>query len=169
MLIHKSRVFDVYTSNVSSRRPPFEYVGHRGSCAALPVGPDDQIGLLAHHRPAVGRTLFEIPAGTVEYDRSLEELMIREMREETGMTIDATQMQRLTSLYPSPGYTSELLTLFLIRLTRAQRAACETLRWFSLTELNRLIFDGELADMKTVVAITAYQSILWKGEGDEIL
>jgi ADP-ribose pyrophosphatase len=169
MLIHKSRVFDLYSENVNSRRAPFEYVGHRGSVAALLTDPDDEIGLLAHHRPAVGRTLFELPAGTLEPERGLEETMIAELREEAGFRASPEQLHRLTSLYASPGYTTELLTLFLVRVTREQRKRAENLRWFRLSDLNRLIHEQELIDMKTVAAITAYQAVLWKGPGDEIL
>src|SRR5689334_3130072 len=121
MLIYKSRVFDLYSNNVSSRRPPFEYIGHRGSCAALIVDPQDQIGLLAHHRPAIGRALFELPAGTLNYEAPVEEIMRREIKEETGIETEPHQLHRLISLYTSPGYTTELLTLFLVRITETQR------------------------------------------------
>lgn len=169
MLIYKTRVFDLYSTNVSSRRMPFEYVGHRGSCATLIVDENDHVGLLPHHRPAIGRTLFELPAGTIDYDRPIEDIMAAELKEETGLRVRPDELKRLTSLYSSPGYSSELVTIFFLRVTNDQRKANETLRWFDLAEINKLIFEGELVDMKTVAAITSYQAIVWKGTGDEIL
>lgn len=169
MLIYRSRVFDLYTTSVSSRRVPFEYIGHRGSCAALIVDPNAEIGLIAHHRPAIGRTLFELPAGTLDFEHSIEDIMMAELKEEARLTVSPNQLKRLTSLYTTPGYSSELLTIFLVHVTQLQRKRCETLRWFELTELNRLIHEQELIDMKTVAAITAYQAVLWKGNGDEVL
>ncbi len=169
MLIYKSRVFDLYSINVSSRRAPFEYLGHQGSCAALIVDADNEVGLLAHHRPAIGHTLFELPARILVPGRAIEEVMRDELREEAGLLIAPTQLTRLTSLYTAPGYSSELLTIFLLGLSKAQRQSADALRWFPLLELNRLIQAQEIVDMKTVAAVTAYQAVLWKGEGDEVL
>lgn len=162
MLIHRSRVFDLYTTSTSAQRAPFEYVVHRGSCAALIVDPTEAIGLLPHHRPAVGKTLFELPAGTLDYEASIEDIMTNELREEAGLTVREDQMRRLTSLFTSPGYTSEQLTLFLVRITAAQRKAIDALRWFAMPELMELIRSGDITDMKTVAAICAYQSIFLK-------
>ncbi|MBI3557565.1 MAG: NUDIX hydrolase [Deltaproteobacteria bacterium] len=172
MLIYKSRVFDLYCMDMSSRHTPFEYVGHHGSCAALVLDKSDEnneVGLLAHHRPAIGRTLFELPARTLVPGRAIEDVMRNELYENTGLPIVARQLSKLTALYTSPGYSSELLTIFLVQLTRQQRQAADALRWFSLPELNRLILNQEIIDLKTVAAITAYQAVLWKGEGDEVL
>lgn len=169
MLIYKSRVFDLYSTNTSSRRPPFEYVGHRGSCAALILDQSDNVGLLAHHREAVGRTLFELPAGTLDLKKPTEEIMRQELKEEAGLEVEPDQLSYLTMLYTSPGYSSEALALYFVRITPEQRKKSDGLRWFSLPEVNQLIQRGELSDMKTVAAISAYQAILWKGTGDEIL
>ncbi|MEW6055077.1 MAG: NUDIX hydrolase [Bdellovibrionota bacterium] len=167
MLIYKSRVFDLYTTNVGSRQVPFEYVGHRGSCAALILNPNEEIGLLPHTRPAIGKTLFELPAGTLDLELSSEDTMIQELKEEAGLCISKQQIRRLTSLYTSPGYTSELLALFLVRLRKEQASGNESLRWFSLDELGKLICKEQIVDMKTVAAISLYQALPWEENLDE--
>jgi ADP-ribose pyrophosphatase len=162
MLIHRTRVFDLYTTSTSAPRAPFEYIVHRGSCAALLLDPTESVGLLPHHREAIGKTLYEVPAGTLDYDASIEDIMTSEVREETGITVRDDQLRRLTSLFASPGYTSELLTLFVVKVTAAQRKATDALRWFTIPELLELIRDGEITDMKTVAAICSYQAIFSK-------
>lgn len=169
MLIYRSRVFDLYSTDLSSRRAPFEYLGHRGSCAALVVDAIDEVGLIAHHRPAIGRTLFELPTATLDATRTPKDIMIEELRSEASVRVAPSQLERLTSLYVSPGYSSELLTLFFVRLTHEQRHRSDTMRWFTFNDLNRLIHEQQVCDLKTVAAITAYQAVLWKGSRDEIL
>lgn len=167
MLIHRSRVFDLYSNNVSSRRAPFEYVTHRGSCATLLLDPSDSIGLIPHDRPAIGKTIYELPAGTLDYEASIESIMVNELKEETGIVLRENQLQRLTSFYTSPGYTSELLTLFLAYVTKEQRKRADSLRWFALPELLELIRKGDICDMKTVAAVTSFQTVFWKAPENE--
>ena len=172
MLIYKSRVFDLHSTNVSSRRAPFEYLGHAGSCAALLIYENEEsseVGLLAHHRPAIGHTLFELPSSVLKNEITIEDVMKDELRDALGMQVATRQLNRLTALYSSPGYSSELVTIFLVLLTQVQRLSADSLRWFPLLELNSLIATQEIIDMKTVAAITAYQAILWKGQDDEVL
>ena len=164
MLIHRSRVFDLYTTSVNSRRAPFEYVSHRGSCAAILLDPNDTIGLIAHDRPAIGKTLFELPAGTLDYEAPLETIMVNELKQETGLIVRQDQLQRLSSFYTSPGYTSELLTLFLVHVTKEQRKQSDALRWFAIPELFELIRKGDISDMKTAVAITSFQTVFWQAD-----
>lgn len=169
MLIYKSRVFDLFSSSVNSRRAPFEYVGHPGSCSALILDQRDEVGLIAHHRLAIGHTLFELPTSILQRHQSVEETMTGALRLQIRLVLSASQLRHLTSLYSSPGHTSELVTLFFCRITSEQRKKTTELRWFNFGELNHLIHTREIIDMKTVAAITAYQAILWKGLGDEVL
>jgi ADP-ribose pyrophosphatase len=162
MLIYRSRVFDLYTTNVASRQFPLEYVAHKGSCAVLLLDPDEHVGLIAHHRPAIGRTLFELPMGTLDRQQSTDDLMSLVIKDEVGLHLPATRLRRITSVYPAPGYSSELLSIYVAQITAVQRKIIgDNLRWFHLRELNHLIRTEELVDLKTVMAVTAYQAIAW--------
>jgi ADP-ribose pyrophosphatase len=55
--------------------------------------------------------LLELPAGTLEAGELPAEGAVRELEEETGYR--AAHVEPLCRFYPSPGYTSELLYLFL--------------------------------------------------------
>ena len=73
--------------------------------------------LVRQYRSPAGRILLEIPAGTLDVDPATgaiedPELAVRrELEEETGYR--AGTWQRLTSFFTAPGFTSELMTLYL--------------------------------------------------------
>lgn len=89
--------------------------------------------------------------------------MVDELRDETGLEIDRNELEELTSAYASPGYTSELLTLFAVHLSAAQRGQCEHLHWFDLDRIEEMIQNGHIADLKTVAAISLFQ---WRKHHD---
>lgn len=66
--------------------------------------------VIRQKRPAVGRTLFEIPAGKVDPEETSEMAARRELAEETGYR--AGRLEHWLDLYPSPGYTTEIVSFF---------------------------------------------------------
>src|SRR5262245_6394375 len=71
---------------------------------AVPIRPFVDSGhdcRLWNHRPAVGDTLWEIPAGTLEPGEPVEVAAQRELAEETGYT--AARWTKVTEFFPSPG------------------------------------------------------------------
>ena len=83
---------------------------------------------------------------------------LRECHEEIGQL--ATTAERVASLYPSPGYTTEVMHFY--KLTglhvpdhTAEQDEDEHLepRTFGLDELRALVAGGEITDMKTVAAL----------------
>lgn len=81
--------------------------------------------LVEQHRPPVGRTVIELPAGLTgdiagAEDEALLEAAQRELLEETGYV--AERWTELTSGYSTPGLTDESITLFLAEGLRRQGA-----------------------------------------------
>jgi ADP-ribose pyrophosphatase len=83
---------------------------HPGAVVILPVLDADHVVLLRNHRFAVGETLWEVPAGTVEPGEPLQTCAERELTEETGYA--AARWRSLGYLYASPGVLDEKLHLF---------------------------------------------------------
>src|SRR5207247_6195183 len=86
-----------------------------GVCVA-PIAPDDRVLLVRQWRHAAGHALLEIPAGTLdrEPDGSTEDhagAAARELEEETGSR--AGSWRYLGAFYTAPGFTSELMHLYL--------------------------------------------------------
>jgi len=74
---------------------------------------EPQVALVRQPRPAIRRETWELPAGLVRPDErdDPQRTAERELREETGYA--ANTWQRLIREYPSPGFSTEAITLYL--------------------------------------------------------
>ncbi len=133
-----------------------EIVEHRGAVAAVPVTDDGEVLLVRQWRHPAGRVLLEIPAGTREEGEEPEETLHRELIEEIGHR--ARTIEELAEVYVAPGYSSELIGLYLATdLEPADGEAdpdenIEIVR-MPLQEALAMCRDGEMADSKTVSAL----------------
>jgi ADP-ribose pyrophosphatase len=89
-----------------------QVVEHPGSVAIL-AHDDEFVYLVAQPREAVEEdALLEIPAGTLDKAGETElECARRELAEEAELA--ATDWTELAKIYPSPGFVSEVVTIFL--------------------------------------------------------
>ena len=138
-----------------------EIIRHPGAAAVIPfasdpTGPDPSILLLHQYRYAAGGKLWEIPAGRLDPGESPEACAQRELREETGVT--AGRLERLTTIWTTPGFTDEAIHLYWAGDLTAGSAAREPDEFIEvvprpLSSVLSGIRDGEIRDGKTVVAI----------------
>jgi ADP-ribose pyrophosphatase len=133
---------------------------HPGAVVILPVLNADHVVLLRNHRPVIGETLWELPAGTREKDEPIENSARRELLEETGY--QAAKWTSLGYLYASPGVMDETLHLFVAEgLTPgpARPEADEDLEAVTVRfeEAIRMCLAGEIKDAKTITAL-----LLWE-------
>lgn len=89
-----------------------QVVEHPGSVAIL-AHDEESVYLVAQPREAVEEdALLEIPAGTLDHAGESElECARRELAEEAELA--AAEWTELARIYPSPGYISETVTIFL--------------------------------------------------------
>jgi ADP-ribose pyrophosphatase len=152
----KIRVAVEETTDAAGRPVTRDIVMHPGAVAILPMIDADHVCLLRNRRPAVGETLWEIPAGTLEPGEPLDEAALRELAEETGYR--AGKLGKLLSFYPSPGVLDEMTDLFLAeQLTPGEQAleageeiVAEKVGW---DQALRWALDGTIQDAKTLIAI----------------
>ena len=90
----------------------------RGIVCILAVTPDEKVVLTEQFRPALYRTVLELPAGLVGDDpgmenESFESAAQRELLEETGW--HATEFKRIGLFPTSTGLTSEQVVLYSTR------------------------------------------------------
>jgi ADP-ribose pyrophosphatase len=138
-----------------------EIVRHPGASAVVPFlndpqGEEPQVLLLRQYRYAAGGYLYEIPAGRLDEGESPEACAVRELKEETGCT--AERMEPLTSILTTPGFSDEIIHLFLATgLTHGEpnREADEFVDVviMRLSEALERISAGEMTDSKTVLAL----------------
>ena len=105
----KIRVAIEETTDSAGRPVRRDIVMHPGAVAILPLIDANHVCLLRNQRSAVGETLWEIPAGTLEPGEPLDEAALRELAEETGYR--AGKLGKLLSFYPSPGFLDEMTHL----------------------------------------------------------
>ncbi len=87
-----------------------EVVLHRGAVALVPMLDGDRVCLLRNVRYAVGKTLVEVPAGTIDLGETPEITAARELTEETGY--HAARITKLAEWFVSPGVMNERMYLF---------------------------------------------------------
>lgn len=138
-----------------------EMLRHPGASAVVPflddpLSADPRLLLIRQFRHATGGYMWEIPAGRRDQGEAPEATAARELREETGYT--CSELRRLTSIWTTPGFTDEVIHLFMATgLTpgKTSHEADEVLdvhvvRW---SVAQAMIARGEVVDAKTLVAL----------------
>lgn len=145
---------------VGNKVRQFKMVDHPGAAATLVVE-DGQVLLVEQYRPAAGRLMLELPAGTIDRGEPPIECAQRELQEETGYS--AQHWDTLGHLYPTPGYTNEILYLYLASgITKGEQRLDDgediKVRWVPLDEVREMIDNDGINDAKTIVSIFRYLS-----------
>ena len=135
-------------------------VQHAGSAVMLPVDTRGRILLVRQYRLPARRMMWELPAGRLDPGERPLQAARRELEEETGYR--ARRWKRLFSVYVSPGYVSEKMTVYIATgLTKGEPRPMEDerieCRWFAPSEIDRMIRSGRLIDAKTIAAFLAWQ------------
>jgi ADP-ribose pyrophosphatase len=133
-----------------------EIVEHRGAVAIVPLLDPDTVLLIRQYRQAVGEMLLEIPAGTLEPGEPPDECAQRELQEETGYR--AHMLRHLFSQYLAPGYSQEVLHVYLAEgLIPAHQQTEEDemveLAPTPLAQIAPMILNGEIKDAKTIAGL----------------
>ncbi len=132
-----------------------EIVNHSGGACVL-CEKDEKILLVKQFRYAYNKEVWEIPAGKINPGEEPYLTALRELEEEGG--IKANSAQLLYEIYPSPGYTSEIIYLYKVTdfiTTKTHFDEDEFLsgKWFSKEQLKNMMKSGEIKDGKTLIAL----------------
>lgn len=137
-----------------------ECVRHSGGAAVLLIK-GDEVLLVRQYRYLYGKAIYEIPAGKLNDGENAAHAAARELEEETGYRAEVVP---LLTLYPSPGYTDEVINVYLAENYRfvGQKPDCGEFLdcvFMPLQKVVEMIESGELCDAKTVAAIYKYLSL----------
>ena len=164
MVVYQGRVFSVEVDKIvlrNGREVELAIVRHRPSVVLIPVKDDGQIVMIRQYRHALDRDIWELPAGSVDEGESAEAAAARECEEEIGQV--PTRIDRLGSLYPTPGYCDEEMIFFRVSGLRAPSADSThepdedediTARAMTTAEAKDMVARGEIVDLKTAYALT---------------
>jgi len=163
--VYQSKIFTVVEEEA---RDPSGFhieraiVRHAGSAVMLAVDDRNRVLLVKQFRLPAEKDLWEIPAGRLDPGEKPLEAAKRELAEETGYT--AKKWKKLAAYWPSPGFLSEKMHLFLATdLKQGEAKPMEDerieMQWFKKKDLSQMISDGEIEDGKTLVAFLLWRSL----------
>lgn len=156
LVTSRFRVEEILRKSATGETQARAVVRHPGAVTILPMVDADHVCLIRNFRVAVGQTLIELPAGTLEAGETVESTAARELIEETGFR--AGRLTGLHDFYLSPGVLDERMHLFLaeeLDEVGAAREAGEEIEnlvvpWHRAIQM---VFDREIRDAKTIVGL----------------
>lgn len=133
-----------------------EVIEHPGAVAIVPVTDAGEYILVRQYRHATGEILLEIPAGKLERGENPDDCARRELEEETGYS--ASEIKRLSSVFTTPGFTNEVIHIYLAKgLTATAQHTDEdeflSVEIYSQSEVRAMLAKGELRDAKTALGL----------------
>ena len=145
----------------------WDFVGHNGAAAVVPVLEDGRILMVTQYRNALDRFTLEIPAGGLNPGEPTIDAAARELGEETGYTCE--KIEPLITIRTTVAFCNEKIDIYLARnLAKGEQHLDEdefvNVEAYELKELEYMIYDGTIQDSKTIAAILAYKNKYVSGE-----
>ncbi len=166
---YAGRVFNLLVDEVeyaSGRRGVREVADHPGGSATVPILDDGNVLLVRQFRYPMKQFVYELPAGKLNPNEDPQHCAERELEEETGFV--AGSLEKITSIYTSPGFCNELLHIYLAtQLKRLPRGQALEEGELSLTVESipfdmvlTMIEEGKIVDAKTLCGILLAERML---------
>jgi len=132
-----------------------EVVAHPGAVVILPLLDEETVILIRNERYVIQKTLWELPAGTLEEENPLQ-CASRELEEETGYR--SGKITHLLDFFSTPGFCNEILFAYLAEnLTFVGQNLDETEKIttqpVSISEALKMIKEGIICDAKTICTL----------------
>jgi ADP-ribose pyrophosphatase len=161
-VLYRGKVFDLVVDRIqypSGNTGVREIARHPGGSAVVPLFEDGTVLLVRQLRYPLEKQILELPAGKRSPGEDPDSTARRELEEETGYA--AVDLEKLTSIYTTPGFCDEELHIYLAtgleksprghRREEGERSM--TTEVLPLSDAITMIERGELRDGKTVVGL----------------
>lgn len=169
--VYKGKILNLKRDEVllpngkTSYREIIEHGG--GSCILCVI--ENKIVFVRQYRYAYKSELLELPAGKIDSGEPPDKTAKRELEEECG--IKAETVKKLFEIYPSPGYTNEKIYIYKAENISVGRVHLDEDEFVSSVMIDeqtveKMLFDGEFKDAKTVIALQYY--FLQKGKTGDL-
>lgn len=133
----------------------------------IPKIDKDTILMIKQHRVGADKISIEFPMGNVE---GVDSVMMAktELREETGYT--ASKIEKIFDFYISPGWSNQKGNLFLAEGLIKGETDMEEYEYIEnievkITDIEKMITDGEIFDMTTIGCFYRYKSLFGPSNG----
>jgi ADP-ribose pyrophosphatase len=140
---------------------------HPNAVTILPVDAHGNVIFVRQYRHPARETLLELPAGTLNGNEDPAEAAQRELQEETGMK--AEHLEEIATFYLAPGYSTELMHLYLATGLTASALPQDDDEVIELApipsgEVLARVAAGEVRDAKSLVGVLlAARRLGWPG------
>lgn len=157
--IYRGRILDVHLDQaelISGRVVTRECVDHRGGVSVAALTDQNEMLFVRQYRYPYHEVVLEAPAGKLEKGEDPFEAAQREQREETGTT--GKSYLNLGRMYPSPGYTNEVIYLYACRVESCGELNLDEGEFLEVEKIplekaGQMVLNGEIPDAKTQVLI----------------
>ncbi len=135
-----------------------EIVKHKQGVCIIPIL-DDDVLFVKQYRSGVEKVLLELPAGLVDDNEKPLDAALRELQEE--IKYSSAKITYLGYFYSSPGFTNELVHLYLAEdlfkssLNEDEDEFIELSR-YNIKQIKRLLTSNTITDMKTALGLMMY-------------
>jgi ADP-ribose pyrophosphatase len=172
--IFEGKVIRLYLDRVrlpNGKEAEREVVLHRGAVGMVAVDGEEHVFLVRQYRHAPAEDLVEIPAGKLSAEEEPLSCAQRELMEEIGYS--AGEWLKLASFYTSPGFSNEVLHLYLARSLQPGQAEPEEDEFLEviripLRDALTMVASGEIKDSKTVAGL-ALAALFFEGDYEPVL
>ena len=163
-LKYKGSIMDIYddTVDVAGHITHWDYMGKCDAAAIVPVLPNGNIVMVRQYRLAVDKWTIEIPAGKLDVEgEDFLKCAVRELEEEAGYKSDNVEF--LCDTYTAAAFCSEVVKIFLARdlkkgIQHFDQDEETIVEEWTLENLKKEIFAGNIKDAKTIAGVLAYES-----------
>lgn len=143
-------------------------VALKGASAGIVINEDGKMALVSQYRVILGTNTLEIPAGTLDKNISIKDIIIEELEEECGIT-----RSDILEISDEPVLTYNIIEnmsdgkmhLFLIKVKNKETKPREDddvdeVNFYSLEEIEELIKTRKITDPKTLIAFFLYKDMI---------
>jgi len=163
-IVYEGPVFSVEVETVrlpNGHEHEMAIVRHAPAVVLIPMLDQDHVILVRQYRHSVRRDLWELPAGSLDPGEAAAAAAARECEEETGLVPD--RVERMCSLYPTPGYCDEEMIFF--RVSELHEPAPDSphepdededihAQAFTIADAKAMLDRGEIVDLKSAYGLT---------------
>ena len=157
--LYKGRIINLRKDDIllpNGKEGTRELVEHPGGVCVLALDEEENLYLVEQFRYPYGTVLLEIPAGKRDPGEEPLNTAQRELEEETGL--HAENYADLGQMYPTPGYSNEIIYLYLATGlyqgdSRPDEDEFLQVKKIPLKKAVDMVIDNTIKDAKTQIAV----------------
>lgn len=139
---------------------PYEILKDYDAVAAIITNGRKELLLVKQFRPALMEETCEIPAGTLDQkEESIEDCLIREIKEETGLIVKPEELVHFLTYKPNVGFSNSQMHMYAVKIQgdpakswKIRGDDVSEVLWMGFDALEESIRLGRQQDIKTILA-----------------